>query len=144
MCGGYVIQQLYWIYHDAHPPRSIAGLLTARVCADHFSGVIIVDSETWLVAEEGIRDHDRQQGVDYTASRKRSPMPQCMFNNLLVLLHCANHLPILIVNLRAVVDCEFLLTPNIRAARINELAVSLLVILDYRSGIPLPPSGLCL
>ncbi|KIM89717.1 hypothetical protein PILCRDRAFT_194199 [Piloderma croceum F 1598] len=55
---------------------SIAGLLTARVCADHFSKVIIVDPEAWLVTEEGMRDHHRQQGSDYMASRKRSRVPQ--------------------------------------------------------------------
>jgi hypothetical protein len=29
-------------------PYSIAGLLTARVCADHFERVIIIEAENWL------------------------------------------------------------------------------------------------
>jgi hypothetical protein len=75
ICGGRcVIQQLYWLY--VHPPHSIAGLLTARVCADHFSKVIIIDPEAWLITEEGMRDRHRQQGSDYMASRKRSRVPQ--------------------------------------------------------------------
>ncbi|KAJ6560732.1 hypothetical protein B0H10DRAFT_2118816 [Mycena sp. CBHHK59/15] len=32
---------------------SIAGLLTARVCHDHFERVLIVESEAWLASEEG-------------------------------------------------------------------------------------------
>jgi hypothetical protein len=71
ICGGRcVIQQLYWLVY-AHPSHSIAGLWAARVCADHFSKVIIVDPEAWLVTEEGMRDRHRQQG-----SRKRSRVPQ--------------------------------------------------------------------
>ncbi|KAJ7463170.1 hypothetical protein FB451DRAFT_1139544 [Mycena latifolia] len=32
---------------------SIAGLLTARVCHDHFERVLIVEAETWVASEEG-------------------------------------------------------------------------------------------
>jgi hypothetical protein len=56
--------------------QSIAGLLAARVCADHFSKVIIVDPEAWLATEDGLRDDHRQQGEDYLNSRKRSRVPQ--------------------------------------------------------------------
>ena len=34
---------------------SIAGLVTARICHDHFEKVIIVEPETWLATEEGWR-----------------------------------------------------------------------------------------
>ncbi|KAK7469990.1 hypothetical protein VKT23_001425 [Stygiomarasmius scandens] len=34
---------------------SIAGLLTARVCSDHFEKVIIVEPEAWLCTEDGKR-----------------------------------------------------------------------------------------
>lgn len=32
---------------------SVAGLLTARVCSDHFKEVIVVDPEAWLATDEG-------------------------------------------------------------------------------------------
>lgn len=34
---------------------SIAGLWTARVCADHFEDVLIIEPEEWLGTEEGSR-----------------------------------------------------------------------------------------
>jgi hypothetical protein len=32
---------------------SVAGLLTARVCHDHFERVLIVEAEAWVASEEG-------------------------------------------------------------------------------------------
>ena len=34
-------------------PSSIAGLVTARICHDHFERVIIVEPEAWLATTEG-------------------------------------------------------------------------------------------
>lgn len=41
---------------------SIAGLLAARVCADHFEDVVIVESESWLATEEGRTGPYNQSG----------------------------------------------------------------------------------
>ncbi|KAF9021118.1 hypothetical protein BDZ89DRAFT_1138208 [Hymenopellis radicata] len=40
---------------------SIAGLLTARACHDHFERVLIVEPEAWLSTEEGRLVHSRNQ-----------------------------------------------------------------------------------
>ncbi|KAJ7578566.1 hypothetical protein C8J56DRAFT_1016531 [Mycena floridula] len=44
---------------------SIAGLLTARVCVDHFENVIIVEAEAWA----GTEDAKKLDGHQYTRSR---------------------------------------------------------------------------
>ncbi|KAJ7578590.1 hypothetical protein C8J56DRAFT_968510, partial [Mycena floridula] len=44
---------------------SIAGLLTARVCLDHFENVIIVEAEAWA----GTEDAKKPDGPQYTRSR---------------------------------------------------------------------------
>ncbi|GAV99173.1 hypothetical protein LENED_000612 [Lentinula edodes] len=52
---------------------SIAGLLTARVCADYFKEVIIVEPEEWLTGEDGMRrfcseqEHKRTRVMQYTS-----------------------------------------------------------------------------
>ncbi|KAJ7737143.1 hypothetical protein DFH07DRAFT_985703, partial [Mycena maculata] len=46
---------------------SIAGLLTARVCHDHFERVIIVEAEAWVTTEEG----RKVDGWKQTLSRSR-------------------------------------------------------------------------
>ncbi|KAJ3862336.1 hypothetical protein EV359DRAFT_65719 [Lentinula novae-zelandiae] len=52
---------------------SIAGLLTARVCADFFKQVIIVEPEEWLTGEDGMRrfcseqEHKRTRVMQYTS-----------------------------------------------------------------------------
>ncbi|KAJ3807034.1 hypothetical protein F5876DRAFT_48895 [Lentinula aff. lateritia] len=52
---------------------SIAGLLTARVCADFFKQVIIVEPEEWLTSEDGMRrfcweqEHKRTRVMQYTS-----------------------------------------------------------------------------
>ena len=33
--------------------QSISGLWAARICADHFEDVLIIDPEAWLATEEG-------------------------------------------------------------------------------------------
>lgn len=33
---------------------SIAGLWTARVCADHFEDVVVVEPEAWLATDDGV------------------------------------------------------------------------------------------
>jgi len=37
---------------SCHSRRSIAGLMTARVCSAHFKRVIIVEPETWALSDE--------------------------------------------------------------------------------------------
>lgn len=40
--------------------QSVAGLLAARVCADHFTSVVVVETEQWLTTEAGrsFREHE--------------------------------------------------------------------------------------
>ncbi|THV03384.1 hypothetical protein K435DRAFT_852044 [Dendrothele bispora CBS 962.96] len=52
---------------------SIAGLLAARVCHDHFERVIIVEPESWLSTEDGVQveswkqKHKRARVIQYTS-----------------------------------------------------------------------------
>ncbi|KAF5358627.1 hypothetical protein D9758_007741 [Tetrapyrgos nigripes] len=52
---------------------SIAGLLAARVCHDHFERVIIVEPEAWLTTEDGVKvkswtqDNKRARVMQYTS-----------------------------------------------------------------------------
>lgn len=39
---------------------SISGLLSAKVCANHFSKVIIIEVEGWVVGEKGMNDYHRE------------------------------------------------------------------------------------
>ncbi|KAF8524139.1 hypothetical protein BU17DRAFT_43208 [Hysterangium stoloniferum] len=50
---------------------SIAGLLTAKVCSEHFENVIIVEAEDWLSTPEGLEDRHRDPNA-----QKRSRVPQ--------------------------------------------------------------------
>lgn len=68
-----------------HTPRSVAGLWAARICADHFEEVIIVEPEAWLGTEEGKspvydtdgvyvesnRVHARARAEQYTAPHSK-------------------------------------------------------------------------
>ncbi len=49
---------------------SVGGLLTARVCQDHFERVIIVEPEAWVSTEEGCAVHS------WTQSQIRSRLIQ--------------------------------------------------------------------
>ena len=45
-------------YRTFNPPEpwassSIAGIITARICHDHFERVIIVEPEAWLATKDG-------------------------------------------------------------------------------------------
>ncbi|KAJ3915044.1 hypothetical protein F5877DRAFT_82206 [Lentinula edodes] len=59
--------------HTRGGAYSIAGLLTARVCADYFKEVIIVEPEEWLTGEDGMRrfcseqEHKRTRVMQYTS-----------------------------------------------------------------------------
>ncbi|KAF8574755.1 hypothetical protein K439DRAFT_1624087 [Ramaria rubella] len=55
---------------------SIAGLLTARVCSDHFNDVIIVEPEEWVTTTEGFVDRHRQGPSITPPFRNRSRVPQ--------------------------------------------------------------------
>lgn len=41
--------------HTPHGVFSIAGLVAARVCHDHFEDVVIVEPETWLSSQDAKR-----------------------------------------------------------------------------------------
>ena len=61
-------------YHHKDPGligfrHSIAGLWAARICADHFEEVIIVEPEEWLGTEEGATPVYDKNG-DYIDSRR--------------------------------------------------------------------------
>lgn len=47
----------------SHLLRSIAGIITARICADHFEDVVVVDPEFTKVLEGGTKT----RVVQYTA-----------------------------------------------------------------------------
>lgn len=49
----------------------MAGLWTARICADHFEEVLIIEPEEWLDSEEGVSPIYDQSGV-YIESRRTS------------------------------------------------------------------------
>jgi hypothetical protein len=49
---------------------SIAGLYVARVCADHFERVIVVESEEWLATEEGTAPVCDEKGNMYCEERR--------------------------------------------------------------------------
>ncbi|KAF8577660.1 hypothetical protein K439DRAFT_535456 [Ramaria rubella] len=55
---------------------SIAGLFSARVCADHFEKVIIVEPEAWLATAEGQVDRHRERTEENTPVQKRSRVYQ--------------------------------------------------------------------
>ncbi|GJJ09112.1 hypothetical protein Clacol_003334 [Clathrus columnatus] len=38
---------------------SISGLFTARICANHFKKVLVIDPEKWITTEQGLQDHHR-------------------------------------------------------------------------------------
>ncbi|THU91061.1 hypothetical protein K435DRAFT_727686 [Dendrothele bispora CBS 962.96] len=52
---------------------SIAGLLAARVCHDHFERVVVVEPEAWLLTEDGVQvesweqKHKRARVMQYTS-----------------------------------------------------------------------------
>ncbi|KIJ53312.1 hypothetical protein M422DRAFT_242457 [Sphaerobolus stellatus SS14] len=52
---------------------SLAGLLAARVCADHFEEVLIIEREGWLATDAGIQTDHRKNvsGNSYRNARKR-------------------------------------------------------------------------
>jgi hypothetical protein len=52
--------------------------LAARVCADHFENVIIIDSEEWLASEEGVSAVCDDKGNMYprTGQHRRSRVAQ--------------------------------------------------------------------
>ncbi|KAF8577645.1 hypothetical protein K439DRAFT_1639514 [Ramaria rubella] len=50
---------------------SIAGLFSARVCADHFEKVIIVEPEAWLATAEGQVDRHRERTEENLPVQKR-------------------------------------------------------------------------
>ena len=54
VCGGRFVlnKRLFCILSDVIA-YSIAGLWAARICADHFEDVVIVEPESWLGSEEG-------------------------------------------------------------------------------------------
>ena len=51
---------------------SIAGLLTARICSDHFEEVVIVESEAWLASEEGRSAIYDKNGVAIDSRRTKA------------------------------------------------------------------------
>ncbi|KIJ42124.1 hypothetical protein M422DRAFT_31490 [Sphaerobolus stellatus SS14] len=60
---------------------SIAGLLTAKICGDHFDKVVIVEPEEWVTTEEGLHDRHRQALDNYSleADHKRARVFQYTF-----------------------------------------------------------------
>jgi hypothetical protein len=52
---------------------SIAGLWTARVCADHFSRVVVVDPEVWEEGTGEPRKHKRARVPQYTSLHGYQP-----------------------------------------------------------------------
>lgn len=54
---------------------SIAGLWTARICADHFEDVLIIESEAWTTEENGTvilydEEGKRKDGVSRSARHR--------------------------------------------------------------------------
>ena len=54
---------------------SIAGLLSARICSDHFEQVIIVEPEEWVTTAEGLDNGHRTERSPLD-SHKRARVPQ--------------------------------------------------------------------
>jgi hypothetical protein len=52
---------------------SIAGLLTARVCSDHFQNVTVIEPEESVMTAEGLDDHGEKVAI---ALQKRPRVPQ--------------------------------------------------------------------
>lgn len=50
---------------------SIGGLLAARVCADHFVDVVVVEPEAWLATEEGKTSLFDAEGLPRAAVRSK-------------------------------------------------------------------------
>lgn len=68
VCGGRQVNFfLSLTTHRLNCPRSLAGLFAARVLADHYQHVLIVEPEEWVTTEEGLQ-HDH--------SKKRTRVPQ--------------------------------------------------------------------
>jgi hypothetical protein len=53
VCGGRYVMELFVRSTSDNACDSLSGLLAARVCHDHFEGVIIVEPEAWLSTDEG-------------------------------------------------------------------------------------------
>ena len=60
--------------HQGYKHRSccsIAGLLSARVCSDHFENVVMIEPEEWVTKTEGVADAHSSPVL-----QKRSRVPQ--------------------------------------------------------------------
>lgn len=51
---------------------SVAGLLTAKVCSDHFENAVVVEPEEWVTTPEGYTGSPRKELAD----KKRSHVSQ--------------------------------------------------------------------
>lgn len=51
---------------------SVAGLLAAKVCSDHFENVVIVESEEWVTTPDGYTGSHRKE----LANKNRSHVAQ--------------------------------------------------------------------
>jgi len=66
--------------HLIWPEHSIAGLLTARICSDHFEKVYIVEPESWLCTEDGKeveswnQKNKRSRVMQYYSTHGRRPI----------------------------------------------------------------------
>lgn len=62
VCGGRQVHTDLTVSQklNIHCGCSIAGLLSARVCSDHFERVLIVDPEEWLSTADGMVDRHRE------------------------------------------------------------------------------------
>lgn len=69
ICGGRYVQSIKHYFHHLPLSHSVAGLLSARVCADHFDEVLIIEPEAWLGSEEGRTPIYDQDGL-YIQSRR--------------------------------------------------------------------------
>ena len=71
ICGGsYAFASfLNWKRADGNPLCSLAGLLAARICSDHFEDVLIIEPEAWLAGEEGAELIYDENGVPRTSQQ---------------------------------------------------------------------------